>query len=264
MDFDDAYANAKYIAGAEDYPPRWEAAAGEFRKAQADRARIGLSYGDSDRQAFDLFRPADTARGTAVFIHGGYWRAFDRSAWSHLAAGPLAHGWAVAMPGYDLCPDVRIADITRQMAAAVTAIAKETDGPIVLAGHSAGGHLTARMMERGLLPGQVAERIVLAVPISPLSDLSPLMHTSMNDDLQLEPGEAAAESPVNMDARLCVPVAVWVGAEERPAFLDQARWLSEAWGADLVLAPGRHHFDVIDALSDPESVLVRLLTSCAR
>ena len=76
-----------------------------------------------------------------VFVHGGYWRAFDRGLWSHLAAGPLARGWAVAMPGYVLAPEARIAAITAMIADAVAAAAAEVDGPMRLAGHSAGGHL---------------------------------------------------------------------------------------------------------------------------
>ena len=57
------------------------------------------------------------------------------------------------------------------------------------------------------------------------------------------------------------PVTVWVGADERPVFLDQARWLAEAWHCDHVVTKGEHHFNVLDALTDPTSDLVRRLTS---
>jgi arylformamidase len=67
-----------------------------------------LSYGPGDRHAMDLFLPEGAPKGLVVFVHGGYWKAFDKSVWSHLAAGPLAHGFAVAMPSYTLCPDIRI------------------------------------------------------------------------------------------------------------------------------------------------------------
>ncbi|MFO8212416.1 hypothetical protein R2K36_33690, partial [Pseudomonas aeruginosa] len=66
--------------------------------------------------------------------------------WSHLAAGPLARGWAVAMPGYTLCPENRIAGITRQVARAVETIARAQAGPLRLTGHSAGGHLVSRLV----------------------------------------------------------------------------------------------------------------------
>lgn len=96
--------------------------------------------------------------------------------------------------------------------------------------------------------------------MSAATDLRPFLQTSMNDDFRLTPDLAAAESPVDMQTRHPARTAVWVGSGERPAFLDQARWLSEAWDIDMVVAPGRHHFNIIDPLTDPDSNLVRLLT----
>lgn len=262
MDLDDAYANAAHIPRAEEFPPRWAADAQTFRDRLGDRARLGISYGDSDRQAFDLFLPEGDSKGTVMFVHGGYWRAFDRSSWSHLAAGPIARGWAVAMPSYDLCPDVRILQITRQISAALRTVAGQVTGPLSLVGHSAGGHLVARMLDRALTPPDVAARLHHVLPISPLADLRPLRRTTMNHDFHMLENEAIAESPLLMHNRYeDVPVTVWVGADERPAFLDQARWLAQAWGADHVVEPGKHHFDVIDSLADPESDMVRRLTA---
>ena len=258
-DLDDAYANAPNIPGSAQYPARWTVAAEAFRARRAARAELALPYGDSARQALDLFHPDGTARGLCVFVHGGYWLRFDRSFWSHLAAGPLARGWAVAMPSYDLCPEVRIADITRQIAGAVTMAAARVAGPLALAGHSAGGHLVARMAVPGVLPSGVAARLSHVAPISPVSDLRPLLRTSMNEQFGLDMAAAEAESPVLMRP-LPVPVSVRVGGAELPAFLDQARWLAEAWGAPLDIAPCRHHFDVIEALADAESALVARLT----
>ena len=82
----------------------------------------------------------------------------------------------------------------------------------------------------------------------------------MNDDFRLDLAKAEAESPVLMTNRHDAQVTVWVGADERPAFLDQARWLADAWRASQVIAPGKHHFNVIDPLGDPQSALVGLLT----
>ncbi len=259
-DLDDAYANGAHIDGADAYPPRWAQAAAQLRADLGARAQTGLAYGTGPRQVFDLFSPPEPAQGTLIFVHGGYWRAFDRTSWSHLAAGALARGWSVAMPSYDLCPQVHISDITRQIATAVTRIADQTQGPISLSGHSAGGHLVSRMLDPAILPATVAARFHAVVPISPLSDLRPLMQTAMNDDFRMDMAEATAESPLLMDKRHPARVAVWVGAKERPALVDQARWLSEAWHADLVLAPDHHHFDVIDPLADADSNLTRLLT----
>ncbi|WP_424985512.1 alpha/beta hydrolase [Microbulbifer sp. S227A] len=261
MELDDAYANGAYIDDAAAYPPRWASAASGFRAALGARAEIALPYGPAARQVLDLFHPETPPMGTAIFVHGGYWLKFDRSSWSHLARGLLARGWAVAMPSYDLCPAVPIATITRQIAQAVQYVARHSTGPLSIAGHSAGGHLSARMLDRALIPAEVAARFRTILPISPLSDLRPLRRTSMNADFRMTMADATAESPILMQNRHDARVAIWVGADERPAFLDQARWLAEAWDIPHVIAPGRHHFDVIDLLQDADSDLVDMLTA---
>lgn len=257
-DLDDEYAIGIYIRDGEAYPDRWSAAAQDFRSVEQaiGRAMLNLPYGEGDRQRYDLFLPAGRPEGLTVFIHGGYWQKFDRPYWSHFARGLTARDWAVAMPSYDLCPDVTLAQIAPQIAAAVTAAAARVPGPIRITGHSAGGHLSARMGADGMLPAEVAERIARIIPISPVADLRPLLQTAMAEPLGLTPGMAEAESPA-LHPSPNMPVSVWVGAEERPTFLDQARWLAEAWNAAHRIAPGRDHFDILDLLEDPESPLVR-------
>lgn len=261
MDPSDAYEVGKYIPDAACYAPRWAMAAAAFRDGLGTRALSGLTYGPADRQRFDLFLPVGNPVGLVVFIHGGYWKAFDRTSWSHLAAGPVGRGWVVAMPSYTLAPVARITEITHEIAAAVTAAAKMVAGPVVVTGHSAGGHLAARMRCADVpLAAGVAGRLARIVPISPLSDLRPLMRTAMNTDLRLDVAEARDESPVLHSRLHDIETVVWVGAEERPAFLDQARWLADTWPQTaLQVAPGRHHFDVIEELAQSDSPLVRAL-----
>ncbi|MDX1781612.1 MAG: alpha/beta hydrolase [Thalassovita sp.] len=262
MELDDAYANAPYIENGDAFPGRWAADAAAFREGMMEQglAELDISYGDSPRQAFDLFRPEGEAKGLLIFVHGGYWIKFDKSMWSHLAAGALEKGWAVAMPSYDLCPDVRIADISRQIAKMIPQAAAMVAGPILLAGHSAGGHLVARMATPGMLPPGVAVRVARIMPISPVADLRPMVKTSMNAEFKMEMADAAMESPTLMLPMPGMDVVVWVGAEERPAFLEQATALAEAWRCECIVAPGRHHLDVIDELADPDSrMIARLL-----
>ena len=260
MELDDAYNNAAFIADAADYPERWQSEANAFRAQMSvmGRARLGVMYGHGTREVVDVFQPDGTPKGLFVFVHGGYWRKFDGATWSHLAQGALARGWMVAMPTYDLCPRVRIADITRQIAQAISVMAHDFDGPIRLAGHSAGGHLVSRMLASDILPDDVLARIEISVPISPVSDLRPLIKTSMNEDFKLDETTASQESPVLMP-KPKTRVTVWVGAEERPAFLDQAQWLADAWQCEHVVEPNRHHYNVIDGLLDADSPLMRAM-----
>jgi acetyl esterase/lipase len=256
---DDAYRNAAYIPGGADYAPRWAACAAAFRDALGPRAELGQPYGSGERNWFDLFHPEAPPRGLLIFVHGGYWHLFGPRDFSHLAAGALALGWAVAMPAYTLAPAARIPAMTREIATAIDTIADRIPGTILLTGHSAGGHLAARMACDGVLPDTVAARLGVVMPISPLSDLAPLRLTTMNDTLRIDASAALEESPAFLLNREGLPVHVWVGGAERPAFLDQARWLAEAWGVPLTVEKGRHHFDVIEGLERADSPLMRAL-----
>lgn len=245
------YLNSAFIPDGDSYYPRWQAEAAAFRTAMAARAQLNIPYGAGARQAFDLFRPEGTARGLLVFVHGGYWLACGREDYSHLAAGAVARGWACALPSYTLAPEARIATMTGEIAQAVQAAAAMVPGPVVVTGHSAGGHLSARMAcaDLGL---QVAR----VVPISPLADLAPLMQTDMNATLKIDAAEAERESPARLTLRAGTQAHVWVGGQERPVFLWHARTLSENWACPWTVDPGKHHFDVIDGLTDPNSALV--------
>lgn len=282
-DWDDAYTNGAYIADGAAYPEKWAKLAQEFRAEMlaAGRAELDLRYGPAARATLDLFHPAgaaaglpastppntppNTPRGLAVFVHGGYWMAFDKSSWSHLAAGALARGWAVCLPSYTLAPEARIAEITRQVAAAIRFAAARVAGPLRLAGHSAGGHLVTRMVcADSPLPEDVRSRIGHVVSISGVHDLRPLLRTRMNATLRMDEAEAAAESPALLRPMEGCSVTCWVGSAERPEFLRQNDLLANIWtglGADMrnVHAEGRHHFDVVEELANPASRLTDVL-----
>ncbi len=249
-DPDRDYANGAFILGGAAYPDRWSRKAAAFRSDLGPRARLDLPYGPAPRQRLDLFLPETPPKGLLVFVHGGYWHLFSKDEWSHLAAGPLARGYAVAMPGYTLAPEARIATMTQEIAQACRTAAAIVPGPLVVTGHSAGGHLSARM---GC--ADIAAPVTRVVPISPLAELGPLMATEMNETLAIDAAEAASESPARLSLRPGTLAHVWVGAAERPAFLWQARTLSEEWACPWTADPGKHHFDVINALEDPDSTL---------
>lgn len=264
-DWDSAYANSAFIADGDSFPARWAAAAAQFRagrKAGADR--MGLAYGEHPRQWLDLFLPQGSPRGLAVFVHGGYWMALDPASWSHLAAGALARGWAVALPAYRLAPEARLSEIVADVARAITHAAGLVAGPLAFAGHSAGGHLVSRMLAApSPLGDEVLGRVARVVSVSGLHDLRPLMKTRLNTTLRIDAEEAARLSPALLapaTAAASARLTCWAGANERPEFLRQSALLANIWrGLGLATAaaeaPGLHHFDVIDALTDPASAL---------
>ena len=266
MSLDDAYANAAYIPDAERFLTYWDETARNYREAEhmLGRAQLNQPYGAHPDQAFDLFFPAGRPLGLMIFVHGGYWLRFSRRDFSHLAQGACARDWAVALPSYPLAPGASIREITQSVALAIGQIARRIPGPIVLAGHSAGGHLVARMGQTGSgLSSEVRTRLQTIVPISPVSDLRPLMQTQMSWPLGLTEEIAKAESPALHPAPDTLRAHVWVGANERPAFLEQAQLLATNWQSSLTIEPGKHHFDIISGLENPESELLEAVLGLA-
>ena len=268
IDWDDAYSNFAYIPDGFSYPEKWLTQAAQFREEMDQKGLMNadIRYGDHPRNRLDLFMPSSDLRGLAVFVHGGYWMEdFDKSAWSHLARGVLSHGFAVAVPSYALCPEVRVSDITVQVGLAIVRAANEVPGPVHLTGHSAGGHLVARMVtSTSPLPLAVRQRIRKTVPISSVADLRPLMRTQMNETLRLDAVEARLESPALLEPQEGIDVTAWVGASERPEFVRQNALLANIWSGfdcriDAVEEPGKHHADIIEGLIDPGHALTHTL-----
>lgn len=267
VDWDNAYANGVNIAGGERWPAAWVGSAEAFRSTLVaeGRAKLDLSYGSSPRNQFDLFLPKGMPAGLVVFVHGGYWMALDKSYWSHLAAGAIASGYAVAMPSYTLCPATRISDIVTEIGAAISKAAELIDGPLMLTGHSAGGHLVSRMVSSTTpLAPKLAARIRHVISISGLHDLRPLMRTAMNATLQLDEEEALAESPALLRPLEGTRITCWVGGGERAEFLRQSDLLANVWtglGAATasIIEPDRHHFTIIGGLEDSDHALTKAL-----
>jgi arylformamidase len=234
----------------------WRRDAAAFRAAQAE-AELDLAYGASDRQFLDLFWPGPARTAPiAMFIHGGYWQSLDRSWFSHMAAGLVARGVAVAVPSYGLCPQVHLAEIVEHARAAAAFLHLRHGRPLLATGHSAGGHLAAMLLAtdweaRGLPPGLVPA----ALPISGLFDLAPLIETSVNGALALDAAEARRLSPVLAPAPGGKLHAV-VGGEEGEEYTRQSRAIAEAWDGSWESVPGANHFTVIDPLADPDSPIV--------
>ena len=251
----------------------WARQAEDYRAEalKRDCAELGLSYGDTPRQIIDLFLPAANATAPlALFIHGGFWRAFDPSSSSHLARGLNARGLAVAVVGYDLCPIVTIADIIVQIRRACIFLWQRFGRRLLVTGHSAGGHLAAAMVGsdwRALYPKAPGDLVPAAYAISGLFDLAPLIGLPVNQDLRLD-GEAAREiSPLFWPIAPGRALDAAVGNLETSEFKRQGATIVETWrrlGAETRYAelPG-NHFTVLDALTDPASAMVGRIVELA-
>jgi len=247
---------------------RFAAASSEAVAALAPRRDV--RFGRGPKETLDLFLPAGTPRGTLAFIHGGYWRSLDKAEHAFVAPAFVGQGLAVANINYDLCPSVTVAEIVAQATRAIALLARDRArlglaGPLVVAGHSAGGHLAAMAVATPAAAfGTDAHPVKGALSLSGVHDLTPLVLASMNADLRLDVDAARAVSPALLPPATAAPVAIVVGAGETGEFLRQSDLLWDAWPTNRpaglaapLRVPDRHHFNVVMDYLDPESALTR-------
>jgi len=233
---------------------------------------IDVAYGDTPGQTLDVFPGREKGAPVHIFIHRGYWRSLDKHYYSHVAGPMVAAGAAVVVVNYDLCPDVRISDISNQMRRAVAWVYKNAAkfngarGKIYVSGHSAGGHLTGMLVatdwasELGL-PKNVIKG---SAPLSGLFDIEPHRHSQLQPDIRLTAKEAKAQSPMYLPAMVKSPVIVAVGGGEPDLFHWQsleyaARLRLQGIKAEYVSMGDDNHFDITDRLGNARDPLTRAL-----
>lgn len=265
------YNNRALVPDHMDYLQRWARDSAQVR-AQVPCV-LDVAYGTGIGETLDVFpstRPAGAPVPVLVFIHGGYWRALDKSDHSFIAPPFNQAGFCVVVVNYALCPGtpeapVTIPHIVRQMEKAVAWVARNIEAHggdarrITVAGHSAGGHLAAMLLTSvwpligaGLPDGLVRN----ALSISGLHDLEPLMHTPfLQEALHLTDQHVLQDSP----ARLLAPehgiLYCVAGGDESEEFHRQNGLVQQAWGVHSVprcqVLPELNHFSILDTLAQP-------------
>lgn len=268
VDYEVEYNNRARVPEHPSLIAGWARDAQGYRESQQHIFHT-ISYGPGARNSIDVF-PARDEGALVVFIHGGYWQALDGSFFSHLAAGLNAHGVSVAIPSYDLCPQVSVDDIIRQMRNAARELAR-LERRLVVSGHSAGGHLAACLMATDWrsIDAALPEDLVKAVyAISGLFDLGPLVKTSINNALGLDEATARHASPLFWPAPSHGSLDAVVGRNESAEYFRQSKTIVEAWGRGgietrFAEVPGANHFTAIAPLADPNSPMTRRLLELA-
>jgi arylformamidase len=253
-------------------------APGAHYAAQADKARstlrshLDIPFGPTVHETLDIF-PADKPNTPVfVFIHGGYWRAFQSKNFHGVALGLQARGITTVVINYALCPFVTIDEITRQVRAAVAwtlrNIAQYGGDPtrVALGGHSAGGHLTAMCLQTEWQRdyGLAQDPLKAAVLVSGLFDLEPLRYSYLQPMIQLDDGIVKRNSPAFLVRASTTPVWVTWGGAESTEFARQAQIYHDAAqaagnAAELRAIPGADHFTVIHGFEQPDSPLCNWL-----
>jgi arylformamidase len=271
-ELDAAYNNRAHVAEHGEYFARWQHDSAAARAALTNRA--DLRYGPDPRQLLDYFPAADRSAPLLVFIHGGYWQAFDHKSFGLLAPAFVEAGIAFASMSHTLCPDIDMNGLVQQVHEGIAWLWGRGGElgfdrrRIFVAGHSAGGHLVALLAaadwtQRGL----PADAIKGGLALSGLYELEPIRLSYLNKALQLGASQARRLSPqynVPAPPQRMAPLLLAVGAQELPEYLRQQDEYARALRAlghterSLVLE-GLHHFGVVGALGDPHHALHRAL-----
>jgi arylformamidase len=224
-----------------------------------------LRYGASDAETLDLVVPRPGAP-LVVFFHGGYWRRLHKDDATYVARGLAPHGVASAIVNYALSPAVSLEEIVRQARAAVAWLrlhaAEHGADPnrIVVAGHSAGGHLAAMCA--------VDVPVSALVTLSGLHDLRPIAHSFANAWLQLDEERAAALSPALLAPSAPMTVLAADGAREHEVFHAQSREFAAAWAqhgcATTYEETQDDHFTIVSRLNEPNDPLTTRIAALAQ
>jgi len=255
---DAAYNNTAHVADSAVLNAAREMGSSVFRMSNA--AHLDLRYGERERNTWDLFPVADPDAPCVVFIHGGYWQRNNKDQFANLIAGPHARGWAAALPGYTLAPDASLTEIVAEIKAALDWLAAHgpahgINGPIVLSGWSAGGHLTAMCLGHPLVKAGLS--------ISGIFDLGPVRDTYLNEKLRLTEQEIVALSPMRLPL-VNKPLAFAFGTAELPPLMSDSRDLHARRSAAhlpgaLIPVPHANHFTIVHEMRDADGTLTRYL-----
>ena len=272
LDFEAEYNNRTRVPEHPAIQERWRKASESYRATAT--ADLDRTYGSGERQRYDLFKPRAGAGNAplVVYIHGGYWQRGDRRDVAFVARELNARGVAVALPSYSLCPAVGVMDIVAEMRQCLKALWETTKQRPVVVGHSAGGHLAAAMLatDWSKVAGVPADLVRGAYAISGVFELAPLIPTSLNEALKLDPAKAREASPLYWPApakeRTLVAAA---GGDESQEFIRQALEIAAAWSragvkAECVVVPGANHFTIVEELARPESAMLARIVGMAK
>ena len=251
---DAAYNNSAAVNNSPALNGARIAASHAFRRAHPQH--LDLRYGPKERNAWDLFPAKDPNAPCIVFIHGGYWQRNSRDELANLIAGPYAHGWAAALPGYTLAPDASLTEIVAEINAALDWLAANgpahgINGKVVLSGWSAGGHLTAQCLGH--------ERVSAGLAVSGVFELGPIRDTYLNERLKLTDREIETLSPLRLPM-VNKPMAITYGTAELPPLVGDSRQLHEVRAAQhlpgvLIPVAGADHFTITHELRDADGIL---------
>lgn len=236
-----------------------------------DASAVGkVSYGDDPSQWAELRRPEGETRGTVVVIHGGFWReAYGAELGEPLAADLVERGWTTLNMEYRRVGNGGGFPQTFDDVHSALELV-DAGGPVVILGHSAGGHLAAWAAGRlrgGTWPGRVEVTHVLsqAGVLDLASAYRERLGSGAVDDLMGFDPEDPRFASADPAQQLPIDASVWAlhAPDDEQVPIQQSQdYVAAARGAgtraELVEVTGGH-FDLIDVTTDAWARVVEIL-----
>lgn len=266
----DLFRTRDFVADFDSYVTRYADLSADTRRRLPNR--LDVAFGDGPAERLDLFFPPDRA-GPAplhLFIHGGYWRMFDKADFSFVAGPVVAAGGIAAIVNYSLMPSVRMDAIVRQVRQAARWLADNAaslggdPGRFTASGHSAGAQLCSLLMT-----DDAPVRPCGALLVSGIYELSPLQDSFLKTEIALTDDEVARFSPLRLPLTPPESVDIVVGETETAPFHEQAEALDEKFrllGARsrFRALPGGNHMSAVLDLASAETEAGGLLHRMVR
>ncbi|MPZ40690.1 MAG: alpha/beta hydrolase fold domain-containing protein [Rhizobiales bacterium] len=260
-----AYNNVEHVGPdfARKKTEEWAAASKDLREKRPQH--LNLAYAQGERTKWDLYPATDPKAPCFVHIHGGYWQRGSKEIFACLADGALARGWSAALPGYTLAPDASLTQITKELRTAFDWLATQgaargIAGPVIVTGWSAGGHLTAILLDH--------PKVTAGLAISGVFDLAALRDSPhVNDKVKLTEAEIETLSPMRLPG-VKKPLSITYGTGELLAMIATSRdfhaYRAQAHlPGDLIPVVAANHFTILDELRLPNSGLTRAVLQLA-
>ncbi|GAB3587757.1 alpha/beta hydrolase family protein [Calidifontibacter terrae] len=211
------------------------------------------SYGPDRDQVIDLY-VADDSAGSVVLIHGGFWKpAYDRSHLAAMAESLRAGGLSVALIEYRRRSVDRWEPMRDDVLAAIDLAAAHLEGPLVVAGHSAGGHLAVWAAGHRAFHRAVSLSGVVDLRAADADHLGDDAARALLGDLADHPERWAEADPMLGQARC--PVLLIHGTDDIDVPISQSRHYAATHDATLIEVPGCDHWPLITPGSPPFEVV---------
>ncbi|XP_062553004.1 kynurenine formamidase [Armigeres subalbatus] len=230
---------------------------------------LDVEYGSGDSEKFDIYG-ANLPRDAPLFvyIHGGYWQMLSKTDSGYCAEPLVAKGYRVIVLDYELCPNITLEELVSQIKRAgeyILNYAGENHVKhISFAGHSAGAHLIAAMLDLSFATTvkdelQFIKHVYLISGVFRLDELRFTKEVNENNLLCLNDENIANLSPLNSDYRHLsnsgIKFHVYVAENDSAVFKQMSNDIHKHLDncgitSSLQILPGLDHFDIVEKLSE--------------